>query len=90
MGFYQWLHLMWMKKRQNSPEPREQPWPNFDQGIAPLSTLSSTVLTPLSHLSARAAGRQITPRVISLSVLNIPPNSPHWIYGNDLEKLLNS
>ena len=53
-------------------------------------SIGCTVLTPLSHLSARAAGRQITPLVISLIVLNIPPNSPHWIYGNDLEKLLNS
>ena len=80
MGFYQWLHL---------PIAARTTLAQLRSGYVPPSTPSSTVLTPLSQLSSRAAGRQITPLVISSYVLNIPPNSPHWIYGNDLEKLLN-
>ena len=48
------------------------------------------ILTSLTQLSARAVARQITLRAISLNVLNIQPILSHWIYGNDMEKLLNS
>ena len=47
-------------------------------------------LPSLTLQSARTAGRQITLRVISLNVLNILLISSDWIYGNDLEKVLNS